>query len=346
MPPLNSFAPLPEPDRICFNKSVDLLYTRNAQAIGIGSARSGSSAIAAVMKELAMEHAGISVSVGRASLLGHKCCDLGELNFFNVDKHFARGLREGYDPAFQGDIGKATVLFSKTPRYSSHPLVPFRILRSLGRCSTKLVKTYREPAAALYSIYRLHYRNVQHCFGSPTTFREFAEKSAEGLQMYTDCRRNAAEAWERVEMKRRPPLTSEDPFSALQAFEEFTWQRCYAWHGRSLYVANLMPEFALDPWIQVFGEDRILCVDMQHAKADGKLLRANVQSFLEGNASGAWQTPKFIDPTDTLVADRVDSHFNDTREEVLEALAWLRSTVFLGIYKQFYKTCSALKYSI
>merc|ERR1719320_470335 len=115
--------------------------------IGIGPARTGSSNL---LWSLELHP---QIQVGLPSLNGQDCCPASELQFFYRDNLFDRGI-EYYKEYFEPRKPNTLIAGEKTPAYSDHPLVPYRIRGTLGP-NVKLLFTLRDPVEAWLSLYNL-----------------------------------------------------------------------------------------------------------------------------------------------------------------------------------------------
>ena len=113
-------------------------------AVGIGPAKSGSTAAALLL----MHHGQPHIEVGSAALGNKSCCGPELYHFFhepNCDE-FSRFFATPFHE--QPRMWR----FEKTPGYSSHTLTPF-YLRTMSR-NVKLLFTYRSPVLLDVSLYR------------------------------------------------------------------------------------------------------------------------------------------------------------------------------------------------
>jgi len=113
-------------------------------AVGIGPAKSGSTAAALLL----MHHGQPHIEVGSAALGNKSCCGPELYHFFHepdcdeFSRFFATPFHE------QPRMWR----FEKTPGYSSHTLTPF-YLRTMSR-NVKLLFTYRSPVLLDVSLHR------------------------------------------------------------------------------------------------------------------------------------------------------------------------------------------------
>jgi len=122
-----------------------------SEFIGIGPARSGSSNLLWTL----MAHP--NVQVGDPYLRNQTCCPGSELMFFSNYELFKQGI-EYYQGYFAPRKPKIKIAGEKTPTYSDHPLVPYRIRALLGP-NVKLLFTLRDPMEALLSLYSLRHQD-------------------------------------------------------------------------------------------------------------------------------------------------------------------------------------------
>jgi len=125
------------------NKTAECL--RLKLLVGIGPAKSGSSALA----DMLIEHAKPYVEVGNAAL-GHRRCCGPELYHFLHEPDCAVFSQFFITPFHQQP---RKWRFEKTPWYSDHTQTPF-YLRTMSR-NVKLLFTYRSPILLDVSLYRM-----------------------------------------------------------------------------------------------------------------------------------------------------------------------------------------------
>jgi len=121
-----------------------------AEFIGIGPARTGSTAI------MWMLEGHPQIEIGDYRLQNLTCCRGGELYFFSRDSLFHKGFDfyKGFFPLRKPNV---KIAGEKTPKYSSHPLVPYRIRAMLGP-KVKFIFTIRDPVEALLSLYVIRHQ--------------------------------------------------------------------------------------------------------------------------------------------------------------------------------------------
>jgi len=163
-----------------------------AEFIGIGPARSGSSALLWMLKE--HPH----IQVGDPGLQNIDCCPGSELYFFSKDQLFEKGL-EFYKGFFAPRKPNVKIAGEKTPKYSSHPLVPYRIRALLGP-KVKLIFTIRDPLEALLSLYRIRHREDGEPIG--VYFRELLRIQ----KVYDKCVQDAMDNVQRLVGERSKTL--------------------------------------------------------------------------------------------------------------------------------------------
>lgn len=145
-----------------------------SEFIGIGPARSGSSNL---LWTLQLHQ---QIQVGEPSLQNLTCCPGSELNFFVKDHLFEQGI-EFYKGFFDARRPNARIAGEKTPGYSDHPLVPYRIRGMLGP-KVKLLFTLRDPLEALLSLYTLRHQNEQGVI-----ITEFFDNMVQDQKVYDKC---------------------------------------------------------------------------------------------------------------------------------------------------------------
>lgn len=144
-----------------------------SEFIGIGPARSGSSNL---LWSLQLHP---QIQVGFPSLHQQECCPGAELQFFWNDNLFVKGI-EYYRGYFNPRKPLTKIAGEKTPGYSDHPLVPYRIRAMLGP-KVKLLFTLRDPIEALLSLYHLR---KMHRF---VTINEYFQKLINDQKVYDSC---------------------------------------------------------------------------------------------------------------------------------------------------------------
>jgi len=167
--------------RICFEQSPPPEENSREvwpEFIGIGPARSGSSALLWML----MKHP--HIQVGDPSLQNESCCAGSELYFFNRDHLFIKGL-EYYKGFFEPRKPNVKIVGEKTPKYSSHPLVPYRIRALLGP-KVKLLFTLRDPFDALLSLYR-----IRHGKDNSESVSDYFRNLLRSQKTYDDCVQDA-----------------------------------------------------------------------------------------------------------------------------------------------------------
>jgi len=152
-----------------------------AEFIGIGPARTGSSAI------MWMLESHPQIEIGDYRLQNSTCCRGGELYFFSRDSLFRKGFNfyKGFFPLRKPNV---KIAGEKTPKYSSHPLVPYRIRAMLGP-KVKFIFTIRDPLEALLSLYVLRHQRVNDNETISDYFRELLKVQRE----YDECVQTAME---------------------------------------------------------------------------------------------------------------------------------------------------------
>ena len=261
--------------------------------IGIGPAKTGSSALARVLDT----HP--DMVVGESTRHDHECCG-SELYFFVHENDYVKGVGY-YREYFEMQSGSALVN-EKTPEYSDHPLVPYRVRASLGP-DVKLIMTIRdslEGTASLYMHRRTH--NSQKIKGArPPTFVEWTQHKIELYKKYEECAKKVfGKMW-------LPQPSSKSP-RIENWFEATTWQTA-SMIDHHLYQKCWLPVFRrsgefdiqmgndaathylyltnLRRWKHVFGSSNVLCVFHENLTVPSKQsgVFEKVMDFLSLDAS-------------------------------------------------------------
>jgi len=245
--------------------------------IGIGPARSGSSNLLWNLEQ----HP--EVQVGQPEKQGQTCCQGSELYFFNKDSLFERGI-EFYKGFFGARETGKKIAGEKTPSYSDHPLVPYRIRAVLGP-SVKLLFTLRDPSEAVLSLYSL--RGLQDR-DVKIQIPEYFDKLWADQERYDTCVGRM--------LRRLFPDSSYNSIFALfqsgkldiqtaMTIDEYVygcWSRdksTIRWHDEILQ--HYIFEENLIRWHTVFPEGQVMCIWSDEFRSHGREILTRIFNFLE-----------------------------------------------------------------
>jgi len=256
--------------------------------IGIGPARSGSTVL---MMTLAAHP---QVQVGDPALNNQTCCDGSELYFFEHDDKFIKGL-DYYKGFFGSRKPGVRIAGEKTPRYSDHPLVPYRIRSMLGP-KMKFVFTVRDPLEALISLFYYRKKTAaeeEHgqSFDSDVSFKDYAESLLDVQVAYSHC----------IDEKTHVALDTLGAVGKgiyMTIFEAFQTMDLGFEHAQQLdeaayscwigstgnYTDDRLQHYYfvdnLTRWRLVFGDENVMCVWNDEFRRDGLTVSNRVASFL------------------------------------------------------------------
>jgi len=147
----------------------------------------------------------------------------------------------------------------KTPRYSDHPLVPYRIKGILGP-KVKLLFTLRDPLEALLSLYSLRHQEERGI-----TIVDYFDKLMHDQKVYDKCIQSKLDIIPKSFVSRSSSyydiLGSLDPTTAMLVdeiiMECFTMETSLTWHKERLqhyiYKENLIRWHMVMP-------NQVLCI--------------------------------------------------------------------------------------
>jgi len=242
-----------------------------SEFIGIGPARSGSSNLLWTLKR--HPH----IQVGEPALHNQSCCPGSELSFFTNDTLFLKGI-EYYKGYFESRKPYVKIAGEKTPSYSDHPVVPYRIRAMLGP-NVKLLFTLRDPLEALLSLFSL--RHQEGRVNISTWFTTLLEDQ----RLYEKCLQKQLRKVRRINEGK--PLNLHETISKLEwhsamMLEEITnvcWSRPTDMRGQRERLQHYIYKENLMRWRTVFG-DRVLCIWSDEFRAHGVNTLNRVLDFL------------------------------------------------------------------
>jgi len=242
-----------------------------SEFIGIGPARSGSSNLLWTLKR--HPH----IQVGEPALHNQSCCPGSELSFFTNDTLFAKGI-EYYKGYFETRKPNVKIAGEKTPSYSDHPMVPYRIRAMLGP-NVKLLFTLRDPLEALLSLYSL--RHQEGRVNVSTWFTTLLEDQ----RLYEKClQKQLRKVWlinEGKTLNLHETISKLEWHSAMM-LEELTnvcWSRPTDMRGQHERLQHYIYKENLMRWRTVFG-DRVLCIWNDEFRVNGVNTLNRVLNFL------------------------------------------------------------------
>ena len=264
--------------------------------LGVGPAKTSSTALFDYLGQ----HP--SILLGNASALGHKCCE-SELYYFSrrfEGDNPAAGFAKYFSPA---EKSGAKWVSEKTPEYSDHFLVPYRLRATVQPSSVALVYTIRDPIDAHVSlyIYRMKRKNL------PATTKGFVQWSKTLVNahwQYKFCIERALTAaqWDEptaeADLSRRKQLNSNatvlpvtPTWVGKQSIDEAVFLTCRAPYFRPADrlegVGSLGYSQTLPRWKKVMKGARAMCIfhddfvldPKKQAKRVAKMLGVDAEKF-------------------------------------------------------------------
>jgi len=254
-----------------------------SEFIGIGPARSGSSNLLWTL----MAHP--QVQVGDPQLQNQSCCPGSELSFFSNDEIFKQGI-EYYKGYFAPRKPEIKIAGEKTPTYSDHPMVPYRIRALLGP-HVKLLFTLRDPMEALLSLYSLRHQDAR------ISVSEWFTALLEDQIMYEECVQNQMKKIRRIggqsPFQLHETLGQMDLYSARMLDESAAvcWSRPTDMRGQHERLQHYIYKENLMRWHAVF-PNQVLCIWSDEFRSQGKKTINAVLRFLGLNPMPSAFKPK------------------------------------------------------
>jgi len=254
-----------------------------SEFIAIDPARSGSSNLLWTLKR--HPH----VQVGDPALHNQSCCPVSELSFFTNDTLFAKGI-EYYKGYFETRKPNVKIAGEKTPSYSDHPMVPYRIRAMLGP-NVKLLFTLRDPLEALLSLYSLRHQegrvNVSTWFITLLEDQRMYEKCLQKQLRKVRVEPQKLNQTAPRRINEDSPLNLHETISKLDWYsammlEEMTsicWSRPTDMRGQRERLQHYIYKENLMRWRTVFG-DRVLCIWSDEFRANSVNSFNRVLDFL------------------------------------------------------------------
>lgn len=321
--------------------------------LGVGPAKTSSTAL--------FEYLGHhpSILLGNASLLGHKCCD-SELYYFSrrfEGDNPVAGLAKYFSPA---EKSGAKWVAEKTPEYSDHFLVPYRIRATVQPSSAALVYTIRDPIDAHVSLYfyRMKRKNLP---ASTKGFVQWSKTLVNAHWQYKFCieRALAAARWDEptaeAEISRRRQLTGNATMPVTptwvgkQSIDEAVFLTCRAPYFRPADrlegVGSLAYSQTLPRWKKVMKGSRAMCIFHDEFVQDPKKQVKRVAKLL-GVDPDKFKALKGAEVSELSGEDRVMGAEGGNDPAIAELarrhLERLRTLVFAGEMEFARKFCSQL----
>jgi hypothetical protein len=253
--------------------------------LGIGPSKTGSTALFHMLKM----HA--NVTIGDSWRGGQACCH-DELYFFSDQGEFKirYGSLAQYSSFFDDPVHKV-MAGEKTPLYSIDTYAPYRVATLLQR-PLKLIFTIRNELEADISLYS--YRKIASKFKA--SYLEWLQPRVEMLNKWMKCRLQSFIDMLIPDVNKKSQYVS---FTNLYDSAYFDWRtsrsieyymrrRCGSGHDGATtfypifqdYLQERLYAMNLKRWVQVFGQENILCVWNDDLLFHPAKVQAKVTEFL------------------------------------------------------------------
>ena len=291
--------------------------------MGIGPAKTSSTAL--------FEHYLIlhpKIGIANSTYLETDCCG-SETYFFNRfwEKFGRLGRSEKFADAFDPDLVGVSFVASKTPTYSAHPLVPYRIMATIEKPSIRLVFTLRNPVDAFISLY--FYRCLVTVPKVEPSAEHFVAHVTNALITWNQdnaCLKSVLLALGLDEMNSssNPPI-----WPGVQYLDEQYFWTCYRQEVRE-GIADYFYQRNLIRWARLFNPKSIICVHDLELKRRPQAEVERILKFLGLHSSQELQ--ELIDRTDARpssverVHELLDGQDDEVKSSVLMVLQKLNET--------------------